>query len=183
MIPIIKKHDRPTPQILIKAHIVEATKDVARRLGVQWGGGYQNTFGKESYWVTPGGTNTVGTFADKPHAGGYNPLGSGGAGGDIGKLRAIRTGHGIEFPRYGSLECSRGIWRPGAHVWNHRRNILELQLNAVATDGKVNILSSPSITTLDNQKAYTESGEGFLTKQPAPPVLLQLQRSTGRCRS
>jgi type IV pilus assembly protein PilQ len=37
-------------------------------------------------------------------------------------------------------------------------NILEVQLNAMQTDGTVNILSSPSITTLDNQKAYTESG-------------------------
>jgi type IV pilus assembly protein PilQ len=38
-------------------------------------------------------------------------------------------------------------------------NILELQLKALQDEGKLNIISSPSITTLDNQKAYTESGE------------------------
>ena len=38
-------------------------------------------------------------------------------------------------------------------------NILDLQLNALQKDGKLNILSSPSITTLDNQKAFTENGE------------------------
>jgi type IV pilus assembly protein PilQ len=38
-------------------------------------------------------------------------------------------------------------------------NILEVQLQALQKDGKINILSSPSITTLDNQMAYTENGE------------------------
>ncbi len=38
-------------------------------------------------------------------------------------------------------------------------NILDLQLSALQKDGKLNILSSPSITTLDNQKAFTENGE------------------------
>ena len=38
-------------------------------------------------------------------------------------------------------------------------NILDLQLNALQKDGKLNILSSPSITTLDNQMAFTENGE------------------------
>ena len=32
-------------------------------------------------------------------------------------------------------------------------------MSALQKDGKLNILSSPSITTLDNQKAFTENGE------------------------
>jgi type IV pilus assembly protein PilQ len=39
------------------------------------------------------------------------------------------------------------------------QNILEVQLNALQKDGKLNILSSPSITTLDNQKAITINGD------------------------
>ncbi len=38
-------------------------------------------------------------------------------------------------------------------------NILEMQLNALQKDSKLNILSSPSITTLNNQTAFTENGE------------------------
>ncbi|WP_339366630.1 type IV pilus secretin PilQ [Desulfonatronovibrio hydrogenovorans] len=38
-------------------------------------------------------------------------------------------------------------------------NILEFQLSALQSQGKLNILSSPSITTLDNQMAFTENGE------------------------
>jgi len=37
-------------------------------------------------------------------------------------------------------------------------NILDMQLNALQKDGKLNILSSPSITTLDNQTAFTQNG-------------------------
>jgi type IV pilus assembly protein PilQ len=47
------------------------------------------------------------------------------------------------------------------------RNILELQLNALQQDGKLNILSTPSITTMDNQMAYTENGQRvpYVTQQ------------------
>lgn len=38
-------------------------------------------------------------------------------------------------------------------------NVLYADLQALQRDGKLNILSSPSITTLDNQMAYTEHGE------------------------
>ena len=39
------------------------------------------------------------------------------------------------------------------------KNILAVQLSALQQEGKLNILSSPSITTLDNQKATIESGK------------------------
>ena len=38
-------------------------------------------------------------------------------------------------------------------------NFLEVQLEALQKDNKLNILSSPSITTLDNQEAFTENCE------------------------
>ncbi len=158
MIPIIKRLDKPTPQILIKAHIVEATKDAARRLGVQWGGGYTGGLGSRSMWVTPGGTNTTGTAPFDPIAGGYNPLGVGGPGGDIGSYGLSGQGLGLNFPGT-AISNATGYGALGLLYGTIGGNILELQLNALQTDGKVNILSSPSITTLDNQKAYTESGE------------------------
>lgn len=41
----------------------------------------------------------------------------------------------------------------------HGRSTLSLQLSALQTDGKLKILSSPSITTIDNTKAMIESGK------------------------
>ena len=45
ILAIIKRLDRPTAQVLIEAYIVEANKDVARELGVQWGGIYAGKSG------------------------------------------------------------------------------------------------------------------------------------------
>ncbi len=57
MLPIIEKIDKPTPQILIKANIVETTKEVARDLGIMWGGKY----GTGDYTAMSGGTRTSST--------------------------------------------------------------------------------------------------------------------------
>ena len=52
---LIETLDRPTPQILISANIVEATKDTARKLGIQWGGVYStDTSGNNTLSITSG---------------------------------------------------------------------------------------------------------------------------------
>ena len=54
--PIIEEIDKQTSQILIKANIVETTKDFARSLGIQWGGVFGRNLGENNMYVTPGGT-------------------------------------------------------------------------------------------------------------------------------
>lgn len=147
MIPIIETIDKPTSQILIKANIVETTKDTARNLGIQWGGMYKTAAGGQNMWVTPGGS--AGTTTADPLAGGYTPaVGAAGIGGQ---------GFGVNFPT--ALNTNTGGASLGILFGSLGGNILEAQLTALQKDGKVNILSSPSITTLDNQKATTENGE------------------------
>ncbi|MDZ4165230.1 MAG: type IV pilus secretin PilQ [Smithellaceae bacterium] len=118
IVPIIERIDKPTYQIQIRANIVETTKEMARSLGLQWGGRYR----------TPVGTQELSLAPDIRLPG--PPLASATA---VGAL-------GLVFGTIGG-------------------NILDLQLNALQNEGRVNILSSPSITTLDNQKAFTENGE------------------------
>ena len=48
---------------------------------------------------------------------------------------------------------------PGTGLDSHLALNISVRAIAVQTDGKVNILSSPSITTIDNQKAIIESGD------------------------
>lgn len=145
---LIDKLDRPRKQIRIKAHIVETSSNVARRLGIQWGGFYQgppNTDG-DSFFVVPGATNSQYDYDENvleytPRLGtGFSPDGLG--------LNFIPEG----FPA-GSIGGSIGLLFgqiPG--------DVLEVQLHALANDGQLEILSSPSITTLDNQPAVTENG-------------------------
>ena len=133
ILPIVAELDRPTHQILIEAHIVEATKDTARELGVQWGGLSRNGF-----WITPGANSTgvLGNTLDS----GISPT----------------SGLAVNFPAPGVTDAI-GM-TIGFAVEDIGSSIIAAQLSALEKEGKVNILSSPSITTLDNQKAIIESG-------------------------
>ena len=144
MLPIIEKLDKPTPQILIKANIVETTKMVARDLGIMWGGSASTTLhGSESLSLSGGGTRTSSTSAITPTANGA--IGIGG------------EGLGINFPA--SNLTSTASSSLGLTFGTIGGNLLEVQLQALQTASLLNVLSSPSITTLDNQKAFTENGE------------------------
>lgn len=139
MIPIIEKLDKPTPQVLIKAHIVETTKGVARDLGVKWGGYSSGTLGGNESLIATGGKGVP----------------TGGIG---------NKGFGLNFPAgsagTGILDAATGpLGTLGLMFGVIGGNLLEVELQALEEDSKLNILSSPSITTLDNQKAFTENGE------------------------
>ncbi len=134
IISLIDRLDQPTPQILIEAHIVEATKDTARELGIQWGG-LSHT---GDTWIYPG-ANSSDVLGNRVSAGGIDPT----------------SGFAANFPA--TLEEGLGLTVGIARetIGNH---ILAVQLSALQEEGRLNILSSPSITTLDNQKALIEAG-------------------------
>lgn len=145
MIPIIEKLDKPTPQINIKANIVETTQETARNLGIQWGGMYGGNIGDHAFYATPGGSAGTGALPTAP--GSYTPSGGAGISGQ---------GFGMNFPAAMEPTAAASL---GLMFGTIGGNILDMQLSALQKDSKLNILSSPSITTLDNQKAFTENGE------------------------
>jgi len=177
MVPIIEKLDKPTPQINIKANIVETTKETARNLGIQWGGVYGGSLGNHNLYITPGGQG--GSTTGSPQAGGFSPVTggtSGGTGGSTGTGVGISgLPFGVNFPAPMQSTASAAL---GLIFGTIGGNVLEAQLNALQKDSKLNILSSPSITTMDNQKAFTENGEKvpFVTIPPqggSPQVAFQ----------
>jgi len=139
IIPVIQELDKPMPQIRIEATIVEATSDVARDLGMQWGGLYHGTGNGNNYWVTPG-ANAEGVTGETLSTG-VDPT----------------SGAAVSFPAQ-SLSDASGFTL-GYVAEKAGSYVLNVQLSALQDEGKLNILSSPSITTLDNQTAYTENGE------------------------
>ncbi|OPL15156.1 MAG: hypothetical protein AVO39_01775 [delta proteobacterium MLS_D] len=151
IVPLIDKMDQPTAQIRIEATIVETTSDMARDLGVRWGGLYRNVAGSRDYWITPGGTG--GTTPSDPASGGYTPT--------DGSSRGLSgQGMGVNFPASSSaMQAAGGFGSLGLMYGTIGGSILELQLQALQSEGKLNILSRPSITTLDNQMAFTENGQ------------------------
>jgi len=136
ILSVIEKLDKPTPQVHIEAFIVEATKDVARDLGVQWGGAYQLSGGDKRGFVTGRDNNALG-----PGAGIGTPVNPG-----LGNVvnNALTDAAATSF---------------GLIYQNVGKALLSAQLTALQDQGKVNILSTPSITTLDNQMALIESGK------------------------
>lgn len=170
MMPIIDKIDKPSPQIQIKANIVETTKDTARLLGIQWGGMYKSsTSAGGDIWVTPGGSRAVGSAIVDPLTGGYTPA--------YGTTTGL-AGQGFAgnfLPTAAATAAAGGMGSLGMIFGNLGGSILELQLNALQQDSKLNILSSPSITTRDNQMAFTENGERvpYITNQNSGGTITQ----------
>lgn len=140
MVPLIERLDRPTAQILIEANIVETTRRTARELGVQWGGLYHSP--GQNFWLAPGAESVVGI---SPGAG---------------DTAAPDAGFAFNFPADLTNAAVAGAGMTiGFIAEKVGENILAIQLTALEEEGKLNILSSPSITTLDNQTALIESGD------------------------
>ena len=136
--------DKPTLQVLIQAHIVEANSKTALELGIEWGGLYRSS-GNGQNWITPGANSTGIKDAT------------------IGEQLDPSAGMAANFPA--DLSGGKGLTL-GFISESIGKHILTAQLSALEEEGKLNILSSPSITTLDNQKAIIESGSDI----PYPTV-------------
>lgn len=140
MLPLIEELDRPTRQVLIEANIVETSKETARELGIQWGGLYKrNMGGGKTEWVTSGSRSS-------------GVLGSAFSGTGLDPTSGLAVNFPTDFPTLGAgMTLGYVTEKLGKHILN-------VQLSALEEEGKLNILSSPSITTLDNQEAIIESG-------------------------
>jgi type IV pilus assembly protein PilQ len=211
IVPLIEVLDRPTSQVHIEAHIIEADQEVARELGVEWGGLSAIYSGNQNYWIAPGidqsgvlsgplrreltqqrlgsdsslrtsssqtnrssqttvtSSDTQGTTTtDRTQSTNRTSSDSGTAsssrtrsfdnevyGGQEGIRRYPSPGTITQFP---SLYNLAGGMTLGLVAEEVGRTLLSMQLNALQEEGKLTILSRPSITTLDNQKAIFESG-------------------------
>jgi type IV pilus assembly protein PilQ len=156
--------DKPPRQVNIRAHIVEVTKEAGRYLGIQWGGAYSKYIGSgDSVWALPGGTSGS-TSLDPVHSGssGSGTNGNGGDGGGSGGYTSLfgpglsGQGLGLNFPA--DMPGGRGSGL-GFLVGEIGENILEVQLSALEEQKMAQILSSPSITTMDHQQAFLEQGQ------------------------
>jgi type IV pilus assembly protein PilQ len=134
ILAVLEKLDKPTPQVLIEAYIVEANKEIARELGVQWGGAVK--LGNNSAYLTGRDNSALGQ--------------------SIRTRIDPTTGNVVDLPASDILGASATSF--GFIYQEVGKMLLAAQLTALQDEGKLTILSSPSITTLDNQTAMIESG-------------------------
>ncbi len=134
LMPIIRNLDQPIHQVLIEAHIVEAEANTGKELGVQWGGlGTVTGSNGTSYSVGGDMSGATGSLE-----GGYTPA----------------LGNIVNLPL---SEATSGV-NLGLMTQKLGKYMLYTQLLALEEQGKLNILSNPSITTLDHRKAVIKSG-------------------------
>jgi len=126
---LLAKLDKPTPQVNIEARIVEVFDTNNLNLGIQWGGKISESTTSYDF---PGTVNITGnTEMSGPSGSGY--------------LVNLPVGNPA-----GALSIALGSI-------SGRYN-LDIALSALETRNKAKTISSPRITTLDNQEAEIKSG-------------------------
>ena len=138
VLALVEKLDRPTPQVMIEARIVESSRTFLRELGIQLGLAYSQITDRSF-------PNRIDIRGGRPTTGGGGGLAAPPAPANflLDLPAAVATGSGgaIGF----SLASIGGT-------------ILDAQLSALESSGRGKIISSPKIATLDNTEAQIQSG-------------------------
>jgi len=138
---LIAQLDIPVRQVLIESRIVLANNDFARELGVQFGVAKNTTYDTD-HFVTIGGTQgggqTTSFFSGTPQTG-FDP--GDGTEGLLVDLPIASAGSSIGL----------AIGKLGSHL-------LQLELSALESEGKGEVISSPRVLTSNQKAAYIETG-------------------------
>lgn len=133
-------------QIVIEAKIVEVTTNFSRELGIRWGAGYQGGVGGVDYGLGFGNSSS-GSLTSIPGGGGIGLTGSSVA---------------VNFPSAALMSApALGL------VLGTSRLILDAKLSALEATGDGKIISSPKVTTLENEKATIWQGKRIPVVTPA----------------
>ena len=132
-------------QVSIEAKIVEATSSFVRQLGVQWGGGLQNT-------MNPGGYG-YGVLA------GTNPLNT--------VITSLPTGVGLTSTAL-AVNFPATIAAPSiGFVLGSASSVISAQLQALETTSQGKLISTPRVIIMEGEKAIIKQGEEIPVVTPA----------------
>ncbi len=163
---LIHELDVQSPQVLIEANIVEATRDLARALGVQWG--YNHQAGPQT--GNPTGLNFPGT------------VGIGGAGLSDGSAPVGTNGVArspvpfmFDFPvstGFGGFGAGSGSSLDLVLGSLDGANALAARLTALEQQGKAKVISRPRVITLNNVAATIQSLTILRVKLPSTGTVI-----------
>lgn len=136
--------DIEVQQVLIEARVVVATNNVAKELGVRWGGLFSDRarqqengkgfiFSGDNDWTREEGLTSFGYSIDDPSVGQEYVV-------DLGVESAEATRFSLGF-----LDLDAGL--------------LELELSALDSEGQAELVATPKVLTADQQPALIASGQ------------------------
>lgn len=136
VLALIEKLDRPTPQVMIEARIVESSRQFTRELGVQLGLSFSQI--------------TDRSFPNRIDVRGGLPAAS-----DTGPLAKPAANFLLDLPAAVTAGSGGAI---GFSLMSIGGAILDAQLSALESSNRGKIISSPKVATLDNTEALIQSG-------------------------
>ena len=138
VLALIEKLDRPTPQVMIEARIVESSRTFLRELGIQLGLAHSQITNQ----TFPNRIDVRGGVPAATNAGGLTPP-------------TPPANFLLDLPAAVGLGSGGAI---GFSLASIGGSILDAQLSALESSGRGKIISSPKIATLDNTEAQIQSG-------------------------
>lgn len=135
---VLERLDVPVRQVLIEARIVTASSNFSESLGVSWGGLGFGTYNSGTLGTTIGGSLTT-----------------------LNEIREVDE-DGITITRPDHLVVDLGIGAETATsiaVGLLKQNyLLELELSALVSEGRAEVIARPKVITADKQRATISSG-------------------------
>lgn len=137
---VLEKLDVPVRQVLIEARIVTASSNFSESMGVRWGGLGFGNYNSGSIQTQAGGSLTT-----------------------VGEVReAVSTGEDLTFSSPDHLIVDLGLGNPDATAFAvglvDSKYLLELELSALESEGRAEVIARPKVITADKQQATISSG-------------------------
>jgi len=145
---MVKKLDKPTPQVLIAARIVQADNDFTKGLGVQWGGAFRNQSDRSHFGLTGVTTGTARNLFDTTAPAGSRPGWS--------STVVPSPSLAVNFPTNQAAGFGLSVGRLGGSIFD-----LDLRLDIGESIGNAEVIARPKIVTMDNKKATIRQGEKY----------------------
>jgi type IV pilus assembly protein PilQ len=152
VVSLINTLDLPQPQVEVEARIVQTSRDFARAIGIQWGfnGRANSTIGNTTGLAFPNNGTLGGRIGDSAGPGtGATQGPTDPRGGTAGQ----NTSSVVSLPVTGAASAIGLALGSINGAFN-----LDVALTALETSGKGRILSSPRLTTQNNQEAVVRQG-------------------------
>lgn len=129
-------------QISIEAKIVEVNTNFTRELGIRWGYGYRDSWQGRDIGVLMGNSSKGGDITSLPTG-----------------IGLTKSNTAVNFPSLVGTAAG-GLMAPGIGiVMGSSQFILDAKLSALENSGDGRIISSPKVTTLENEKATIWQGK------------------------
>jgi type IV pilus assembly protein PilQ len=136
----IKVLDVPVRQVLIEARIVVASTNVGEALGIRWGGGYGKVQGNNNILSAGNNLDTVARFHNNVIPGAtFEPV-------VLAETSVVNLG---------VASASASSFAIGIDAADY---VLDLELSAMESDGRAEIISQPRVITADGQTAKILAG-------------------------